>query len=96
MTTMDKVLAQFPSPAHAPLIAKFDIETGERELFAEDHAWLTRFPRVIIELHDWALPGQRISRNFLRAITSYDFDFMYAGENILCFNNALLTAERPY
>jgi hypothetical protein len=49
-------------------------------------------PIVIVELHDWMLPGQAVARNFLRAISVLDFDFVHVGENVFCFNNELLRA----
>jgi len=45
---------------------------------------------LVIELHDWMLPGQRSSSTFLRAIANRNFDFLHAGENVFCFNNSLL------
>jgi len=52
--------------------------------------WLVKFPVIIIELHDWLFPGKANSRNFFRAISDLNFDFVYRGENIFCFNNTLL------
>jgi hypothetical protein len=36
------------------------------------------------------LPGEGNSRNFFKAALEFDFDFVYRGENLFCFNNALL------
>ena len=94
MTTMQSVLAPYPAERYVPLVLKLDIESGERELFARDYDWLPRFPLVVIELHDWATPGQAISRNFLRAVSSFNFDVLQEGENLFCFNNDLLFAPR--
>ncbi len=76
----------------APFIFKIDIEGGEDELFRGDTSWVRAFPLLIIELHDWRFPGTANSRNFLRAISSYNFDFVFRGENAFCFNNELLSA----
>ena len=78
----------------APYIFKVDIEGGEAELFKERTAWMQQFPLLIIELHDWLFPGTSNSRNFLRAISSMNFDFVYRGENVFCFNNDLLIPHR--
>ena len=75
-----------------PLICKIDIEGGEQSLFDSECAWLALFPLVVIELHDWMLPGSGSSRNFLRRLCEHDFDVIYRGENLFCFNNALLSA----
>lgn len=73
-----------------PLIVKIDIEGGEAELFSHDTEWITRVPLLIIELHDWMLPGTSNSRNFLRAIGAGWFDVVWRSENLFCFNNELL------
>ena len=62
-----------------PLILKIDIEGGEDALFNGDTAWLSKFPLVIIELHDWMLPFSGSSRNFIRSLAQHDFDFLYRG-----------------
>ena len=73
-----------------PLILKIDIEGGEQTLFKDDIAWLDLFPLVIIELHDWMLPFSGSSRNFLKAISQFDFDLIHKGENIFLFNKRIL------
>ena len=84
--TPGQVLERFPHSAYAPFICKIDIEGGEAALFEENFAWLDEFPLVIIELHDWLLPGQANSRNFIKALLQFNFDFVYRGENAFCFN----------
>lgn len=73
-----------------PFIIKIDIEGGEHNLFSSNTRWLSKFPVLIIELHDVLFPGESNSKNFLRAISSANFDFVYQGENVFCFNNDLL------
>ena len=70
-----------------PFIVKIDIEGGEADLFRDSTSWLAVVPVLIIELHDWMLPGRATSRNFLGAISEHDFDFVTRGENVFCFNN---------
>ena len=77
-----------------PFIFKIDIEGGESELFKERTTWMQRFPVLIIELHDWLFPGTSNSRNFLREVSSMNFDFVFRGENVFCFNNDLLSPHR--
>jgi FkbM family methyltransferase len=90
VVSVPQILEDFPPGKYSPLILKIDIEGGEKELFSRDVGWLEQIPLLIIELHDWMLPGEANSKNFLKAIASYDFDFVYFRENIFCFNNALL------
>ncbi|MBX9758821.1 MAG: FkbM family methyltransferase [Beijerinckiaceae bacterium] len=72
----------------APFICKIDIEGAEQELFSGETDWLDLFPLIIIELHDWLLPGQATSRNFIRAMSARDRDFVHIGENIFSIRNS--------
>ena len=87
------LVRRFTDQGQVPLIFKSDIEGGEAALFSKDTDWVDSFPLVIVELHDWMLPGQANSRNFLRTIAALDMDFVHRGENVFCFNNRLL---RPW
>ena len=90
VVTIPSLLATYSADAYLPLLCKIDIEGGEAALFAKDYGWMDVFPLIIIELHDWMLPGEGNARNFLKAVTQFDFDFVYRGENVFCFNNRLL------
>jgi FkbM family methyltransferase len=92
--TMDDILGTFDLPHFQPLICKIDIEGGESDLFSANDSWMDRFPLIIIELHDWMLPGQASSKSFLRAVSKRNFDLFFRGENTFCFNNELLGGER--
>jgi FkbM family methyltransferase len=72
-----------------PFIVKIDIEGGERELFQQHAEWIEKTPVIIIELHDWMLPGQGVALPFLRAISQFDRDFIYMGEHIFSVANDL-------
>ncbi len=72
-----------------PVVAKIDIEGGESDLFADACEWMDLFPCIIIELHDWMLPGKGTSRNFLKQVAARDLDFVHRGENIFLFNTRL-------
>lgn len=76
--------------AHAgvPFMAKIDIEGGESELFAANTEWVDRTPVIIIELHDWLMPGSANSRAFLQCIAARDRDFVHIGENIFSIANS--------
>lgn len=71
-----------------PFIAKIDIEGGEADLFSRDTEWVDEFPLLIIELHDWLLPGSGNSRNFLKCVAGRNRDFVYLGENVFSIRNA--------
>ena len=91
--SMSRLLSEKSKEYYVPLIVKIDIEGGESELFRENITWLKSIPLLIIELHDWMLPGSASSKNFLRSISSFNFDFLYRGENVFCFNNDLLMSN---
>jgi FkbM family methyltransferase len=40
-----------------PWIVKIDIEGGEGELFSANTEWMDQTPVIMIELHDWMMPG---------------------------------------
>ena len=49
-----------------PFIIKIDIEGFENNLFEKNTNWVKKTPLIIIEPHDWMLPGKGIFRNFLK------------------------------
>jgi len=88
----DTLVALYGDARFQPFLFKADIEGSEAQLFDGAIEWLDGFALVVLELHDWMLPGRRISRGFLQAITKFDFDVLHNGENVFCFNNRLLRA----
>lgn len=70
-----------------PFIIKIDIEGYEKELFSDNVDWIDLFPLIIIELHDWMLPGNANSKNFLREISKRNRDFVFYGENVFSIAN---------
>jgi FkbM family methyltransferase len=67
------------------LVAKIDIEGAESALFRSNTSWLSRTDLLVIELHDWKLPGQGSSRTFFRAIAERKFEFLQKGEHSFFF-----------
>jgi hypothetical protein len=47
------------------------------------------FPIIILGLHDFMLPGQGSSNNFLRSISVENRDFLPLGESIVSITNGL-------
>jgi FkbM family methyltransferase len=76
-----------------PFIAKIDIEGFESELFSQNTDWVRSFPVIIIELHDWLLPGRGTSNNFLRAVARESRDFVFVGENVVSISNTSSTDQ---
>jgi len=72
---------------YVPFLIKIDIEGGEDNLFGASTSWVNLFPLLIIELHDWLLPGKNTSLNFIRRIGQSKRDFVYNSENVFSFRN---------
>lgn len=87
LVSISRVVAEKCAAGFAPFIAKIDIEGGEADLFAPPTDWVDRFPLMMVELHDWLMPGQGTSRTFLQCIAARDRDFVHIGENIFSIRN---------
>jgi FkbM family methyltransferase len=76
----------------APFILKIDIEGGEADLFDYAGEVLQRFPVVILEPHDWLLPGGAVSRGFFRWHAAAERDFVFHAENVFSIDSGWLRA----
>jgi FkbM family methyltransferase len=90
LIAIDQLLADSRYSDFIPFIAKVDIEGFEQELFSKNLGWIARFPLLIVEIHDWLIPGQAVSGNFLRAVSALDRDFVHFMENIFSIDNTIL------
>ena len=63
-----------------PFLAKIDIEGFEETVFSSNTDWISRFKVLVVELHDWMLPGRGSSRSFLQAVSREPRDFLYFGD----------------
>lgn len=64
-------------PNSIPFLIKIDIEGFESNLFSANTEWIDLFPVLLIELHDWMLPGTQVTKNFLQVISQHNRDFMH-------------------
>lgn len=71
----------FAAAEGVPWLAKIDIEGFESDVFSRNLDWLDAVYAVILEPHDWLLPGS--SESFQRAFGERQFDMMMKGENLL-------------
>jgi FkbM family methyltransferase len=79
--TIQDALAKVPNGA--PFIAKIDIEGFESDLFSENTRWIDDMAMIMIEPHDWMMPGQFSSRNFQREMGQRNFELFINGENLI-------------
>lgn len=70
-------------PRGIPFITKVDIEGFEADLFSTNLEWLDNTFAVLIEPHDWMLPGRQTSRTFQRAMATQEFEILIRGENLI-------------
>ncbi len=87
LVCLNRIIQEKSRLGYTPFLIKIDIEGGEDNLFREATEWVERFPILIIELHDWLLPRQGTSRNFIKCVASLDRDFVHIGENIFSIKN---------
>ena len=88
--TGDIIMGSIDMQSHFAFICKIDIEGGEDNLFKINTEWLKLFPVIIIEIHDWMIPGIANSKSFFKFIAENNYDIVYRGELIFAFNNDLL------
>lgn len=67
-----------------PFLVKIDIEGFESDLFAEATDWVRDVVVLVIEPHDYMLPGT--SHNLQRVMARHDFDLLISGENLVYVN----------
>ena len=89
IVSIERLLAEHCGAKVRPFIIKIDIEGSEHGLFSKNTAWIDRFPVLVIELHDWMLPGTANSGPFVREISRRNRDFVYHGENVFSISNPL-------
>ena len=70
-----------------PFLIKFDIEGFEKDVFSDNLDWINKFKMIIIEIHDWMLPEENCSENFIKAISNMNKDLIISGENLILVNN---------
>lgn len=87
-TTINEVIFDLNHKKNKPFLIKIDIEGFERNLFLKNYDWIDEFKVIIIEIHDWMLPNESNSFNFLNAIVEtmnkkFKRDLLILGENII-------------
>jgi FkbM family methyltransferase len=82
VVTVDELLAEAGIGSKL-FIIKIDIEGFEKDLFSSEISWLSEAAVVIIELHDWMLPGQYTSLPFQKAMLSYNSEVLISGDNLI-------------
>lgn len=80
--TMRDLLDKHPNAT--PFIVKVDIEGFEGDLFSSDTEWIDSFDAIMVELHDWMLPGQGSSAGVQREMGKRTgYEVFLKGENLI-------------
>ena len=82
MFSLATLLASKPSTAYVPFLLKLDIEGAEKTLFDGDCSVIDQFPLIIMEPHDWLLPGQLTSHGFFRFHSAACRELIIHHENV--------------
>jgi FkbM family methyltransferase len=82
MVSINTILSVKPESRYVPFILKVDIEGSEHSLFSGDTSAFNRFPLILMEPHDWMLPGQLSSLPFFRFHTAAAREFTMKNEII--------------
>ena len=91
--TIDEIMQQYDLQFIDLL--KMDIESAEREVFADNYFnWLPKTKVIIIEMHDWLKPG--CAKSFFTAINKTFNAYCYGqvGENVIIINQDLVPEGR--
>ena len=68
------------------LVVKVDIEGFEKDLFAANTDWISSCRAIIVETHDWMLPGRASAVPLLRCLGALERDFLISGEHVMSFH----------
>jgi FkbM family methyltransferase len=81
LVTVADLLSGIPRPRL--LIVKIDIEGFEADLFADNTDWVSEAVAIVVEPHDWMLPGRGSSQSMQRALASQGREILIMGESLL-------------
>jgi hypothetical protein len=82
-------LAHCDIPGGRLLIAKIDIEGAEREACAASVELLRTVPCIMIEPHDYLIPGAGCLGPIYRAVADRALDTLIHGENLILIESRL-------
>jgi len=74
------------------LLIKLDIEGSERDACTTSREILRSSPVIIIEPHDFMLPGNACLAPLLSALVGQDRDILISGENLVFLDRAIIAA----
>ncbi|MEZ0339728.1 FkbM family methyltransferase [Mycobacterium sp. pV006] len=88
--TLEQLIAEVPDAA--PLIVKLDIEGAETEVCAASPEAIASFTCIMIEPHDWMLPGAGGLSPLYQAVAGKRMDTLICDETMMLFDCTALAA----
>jgi FkbM family methyltransferase len=76
------------------LLIKLDIEGSERDACSTSREVLRSTPIILIEPHDFMLPGRACLAPLLSALEGQDRDILISGENLVFLDQAIMAAAK--
>lgn len=86
--TLETLIAEIPDAA--PFIVKLDIEGAESEVCRASPAAVSSFACIMIEPHDWMLPGSGGLSSLYEAVAGRKMDTLIRDETLMLFDCAVL------
>jgi FkbM family methyltransferase len=71
------------------VLLKLDIEGAEYDVFNSSHEIIKYIPCIIVEPHDWLIPGHSSLSPLFRSISGRAIDTIINGENLVLFDTGL-------
>lgn len=90
-TTLESLISKIPNAR--PLLLKMDIEGAEREVCTFSGEAIRQFPCIMIEPHDWMMPGAGCLATLYSAICVKEMDTLIAGENLIFLDSEMVRNE---
>lgn len=86
--TLEQLIAEIPDAA--PFILKLDIEGAESEVCRASPQAVSAFPCIMIEPHDWMLPGSGGLAPLYEAVAGKKLDTLIRDETLMLFDCVVL------
>lgn len=86
--TIEALVSEIPNAD--PLILKLDIEGAEAEVLRSSAAVVSKFPCIVIEPHDFMLPGRNTISGLYSILADRPIDTLIKGENLMFFDTQVL------
>jgi FkbM family methyltransferase len=77
-------------PGSRPFLLKLDIEGSEKTVCDASSQTINQFPCILIEPHDWMIPGGGCLAPLFRAISDKEMDTLIVGENLMFFDSGFV------